>query len=79
MAPFPPSMWKRVRVPIGGPETAPLPAGVGLHEPLCLHVDVKADLVVDPGLGGASCEEAQAATSAQSTRIATIGCTRSAT
>jgi hypothetical protein len=30
------------------------------HEPLRLHLDVEADLVVDPGLGGAWDEEAQA-------------------
>ena len=30
------------------------------HEPLRLHLDVEADLVVDPGLGGAWGEEAQA-------------------
>ena len=30
------------------------------HEPLRLHLDVEADLVVDPGLGGARGEEAQA-------------------
>ncbi len=30
------------------------------HQPLRLHLDVKADLVVDPGLGVASGEEAQA-------------------
>jgi hypothetical protein len=30
------------------------------HEPLRLHLDVEADLVVDPGLGGAWGEKAQA-------------------
>jgi len=30
------------------------------HEPLRLHLDVEADLVIDPGLGGARGEEAQA-------------------